>query len=114
MIAVKSIDLKGRESAQRVNAAATVAEIEIMEAELRAILVDLEARAKYGKMEGVAVPLLVHAKTVNDDIRRRLTFASGATRERFEPGFAHLTGQLGTIALALAYLGRRHERVHAT
>ena len=114
MFALESIRGKGREVVQWVSAAATVAEIETLEAELRAILVDLELRAKYGKIEGAAMPLLVHAKTVNDEIVRRLTLASGATRERFAPGFAYLTGQLRTIALALAYLCRRQEQVPAT
>lgn len=81
-------------------------EIETMEAELAAILVDLEARAKYGKIEGVAVPLLVHAKSVNDRIRNQLASASVDTRARFGPKFDRLNGQLRAVALALAALCR--------
>ena len=81
-------------------------EIESMEAELSAMLVDLEARAKYGKIEGAAVPLLVRAKTVRDLIGQRLASASDGTRKRFGAEFSHLTGQLRTVAIALAYLCR--------
>ena len=81
-------------------------EIESMEAQLGAILVDLEARAKYGKIEGLAVPLLVRAKSVKDSIAQRLASASDDTRKRYGADCARLTGQLRTVALALAYLCR--------
>lgn len=87
-------------------------EIETMEAELAAMLVDLEARAKYGKIEGVAVPLLVHAKSVNDQIRNRLAAGSADTRARLGPKFARLNGQLRTVALALAELCRGGAGAH--
>ena len=81
-------------------------DIETMEAELAAILVDLEARAKYGKFEGVAVPLLVHAKAVNEQIGKRLASGSADTRARFGPKCLRLNGQLRAVALAFAALCR--------
>jgi hypothetical protein len=86
------------------------ADIESREAVLRAILVDLEARAKYAKLEGVAVPLLIQAKSLNDELRELLESVPSATRSRFEPGFRLLHGQLRAVAMAFAHLCRSDAR----
>jgi len=80
------------------------ADIESTQAILRAILVDLEARAKYAKVEGAAVPLLIQAKSLNDDLRELLEAIPVTSRSRFEPGYTLLNGQLKTVALAFAHL----------
>ena len=89
-------------------------EIESRQAILRAVLVDLEARAKYAKVEGAAVPLLIHAKTLNDDLQRRLASIPSHTRTRFEPGFRLLNGQLRALALAFSHLCRGDVRPQTT
>jgi len=89
-------------------------EIESRQAILRAVLVDLEARAKYAKVEGAAVPLLIHAKTLNDELRRLLASATLHTRSRFEPGFRVLNGQLRVVALAFSHLCRGDVRPQST
>ena len=82
------------------------AEIESRQAILRAVLVDLEARAKYAKVEGAAVPLLMHAKTLTDDLQRRLASTTLHARARFEPAFTLLSGQLKVLALTFSHLCR--------
>jgi hypothetical protein len=87
-------------------------EIESRQAILRAVLVDLEARAKYAKVEGAAGPLLMHAKTLTDDLHRRLASTTLYTRARFEPAFGLLNGQLKVLALAFSHLCRGDVRQH--
>jgi len=86
-------------------------DIERMDAELAAILVDLEARAKYGKIEGVALPLLDRAKSLTRRLEQRLMSESADTCRQLGPEITRLVGQLKTVELALTVL--RDEDVKA-
>ena len=75
-----------------------------LEAELVAILVDLEARARFGKVEGAARPLLAHAKDVSRRLEQLVAQADDPARRRFAADLARLRGQLATVEHALAAL----------
>jgi hypothetical protein len=103
MLTVAAVAERGALTSARLPASAD-AEIESRQAILRAVLVDLEARAKYAKVEGAAVPLLIQAKTLDGELRRLLASTTSHTRDRFEPGFRLLDGQLKVVALAFSHL----------
>jgi hypothetical protein len=79
-------------------------DLEALDAELAAILVDLEARAKYSKVEGAALPLLAHAKEVSEALQARLTSVEPRRRAWLASEAARLDGQLHTIERAFGEL----------
>jgi hypothetical protein len=79
-------------------------DLEALDAELAAILVDLEARAKYSKVEGAAIPLLDHAKEVSEALQARLASVEPRRRTWLAAEAARLDGQLHTIERAFGEL----------
>lgn len=79
-------------------------EVETLDAELAAILVDLEARARYGKIEGLALPLLKRAKDVNQRVQSLLPRLDTRVAPRMASDADRLAAQLNTVERALTEL----------
>ena len=82
----------------------TFEELDQFEAELSAIVVDLSARARYGKVEGVALPLLEHAQGVSARFTDRLRDADGALHDRFDERARTLGARLEDLRRTFASL----------
>lgn len=86
-----------------------LSELEALNAELQAIVVDLEARAKYGRVEGVALPLLDHAQGL---VRRLQRITAEVVQPRaLAAEISRSTAQLVALQLAFDAL-REAQSVH--
>jgi hypothetical protein len=73
-------------------------------AELSALVVDLAARARHRKLEGLALPLLRHARTVRDRLDDLVERADAGLEARFAPQARELGVRLDAIDRTIAYL----------
>ena len=73
-------------------------------AELSAVLVDLAARARYGKVEGPALPLLAHAHALCEQLDGLLDGADARVRAKFGPQLRALRERLTAVDAAFTRL----------
>ena len=72
-------------------------DLDALDAELSALVVDLEARARYGKLEGLAMPLLAHARDASQRFSRAAHSCDDGLRQRFEPAADRIRARLGEL-----------------